>query len=170
MSKTKSVRRTRRRRTNRRSDSPAPRPVRDPRPLLDRILDTPRLAHILPRLPPDVLHRVIQRCGLEDCGELVALAAPSQLGRVFDLDLWRAGQPGTDEQFDADRFGVWLEVLLECGASLAAPSGAQLRLTFARIAKGWVFAIVPAGVRAGSEVAPCACVRETLLGRKIRCK
>jgi hypothetical protein len=27
----------------------------------------------------------------------------------------RAGQAGLDEQFDADRFGVWLEVLVESG-------------------------------------------------------
>ena len=67
-----------------------------------------------------MLHRVIQRCGLEDCGELVALATPDQLAAVFDLDLWRAGRPGLDEQFDADRFGLWLEVLMESGASVAA--------------------------------------------------
>ena len=72
---------------------------------------------VVPRLPPEMLHRVIQSCGLEDCGELVALATPDQLARVFDLDLWRTGQPGLDEQFDADRFGVWLEVLVESGAS-----------------------------------------------------
>ncbi len=52
---------------------------------------------------------------------LLALAAtPEQLARVFDLDLWRAPQPGMDEQFDADRFGVWLEVLMESGATSAA--------------------------------------------------
>jgi hypothetical protein len=67
-----------------------------------------------------VLHRVIQSCGLEDCAQLVALATPDQLTRIFDLDLWRAGQPGMDEQLDADRFGVWLEVLMESGASVAA--------------------------------------------------
>jgi hypothetical protein len=41
-----------------------------PRPLLERILGTPQLGQVVPRLPPDVLHRVIQRCGLEDCGAL----------------------------------------------------------------------------------------------------
>jgi hypothetical protein len=50
----------------------------------------------------------------------VALATPEQLVRVFDLDLWRAAEPGVDEQFDADRFGIWLEVLMDAGASLAA--------------------------------------------------
>src|SRR5205823_3807678 len=84
--------------------SPAPPP-----PLLDRILDTPNLPRVVPQLPPLVLHRIIQSCGLEDCGELVALATPGQVAAVFDLDLWRAEQPGLDEQFDADRFGVWLD-------------------------------------------------------------
>jgi hypothetical protein len=88
--------------------------------LLARILETPRLALVVPQLPPEVLHRVIETCGLEDCGELVALATPPQLQRVFDLDLWHAAQPGLEEHFDADRFGVWLEVLVDCGAALAA--------------------------------------------------
>jgi hypothetical protein len=129
----KSVHRTRRRRANalrsdtprpdgagRPGDRPAPRDTRDRGDLLDRILNTPQLAHVVPRLQPELLHRVIQSCGLEDCGELVALATPEQLTRVFDLDLWRTTQPGLDEQFDADRFGVWLEVLVESGASVAA--------------------------------------------------
>src|ERR1700730_1736358 len=104
----------------RRTDLPAQRDMLDPRRLLDRILDTPHLARVVPQLQPQVLHRVIQNFGLEDCGELVALATPEQLARVFDLDLWRAAQPGMDEQFDADRFGVWLEVLMESDATSAA--------------------------------------------------
>jgi hypothetical protein len=102
------------------SDMPARRGATDGRGLLDRILNTPSLEHVIPRLQPDLLHRVIQTCGLEDCGEIVALATPEQLARIFDLDLWRAAQPGRDEQFDADRFGVWLEVLVESGAAAAA--------------------------------------------------
>jgi len=73
-----------------------------------------------------MLHRVIQTCGLEDCSELVALATPDQLARVFDLDLWRAERPGRDEQFDADRFGVWLDVLVEAGAAVAAEKLAEI--------------------------------------------
>src|SRR5690349_19005686 len=106
--KSKSVRRP----ADRRSDSLAPRPIQDPRPLLVRILDIPHLGHVVPRLPSELLHRVIQSCGLEDCGEIVALATPGQLSAVFDLDLWRPPQPGLDDQFDADRFGLWLEVLM----------------------------------------------------------
>ena len=92
----------------------------EPQGLLERILSTPHLAQVVPRLQPELIHRVIQRCGLEGSSELIALATPEQLERVFDLDLWRAGRPGHDEQFDADRFGVWLEVLVEAGVAVAA--------------------------------------------------
>src|SRR4030095_4651139 len=71
---------------------------------LQRILDTPHLAQAVPRLPPALLHRVIQHHGREDGVELVALATREQVRRVFDLDLWRSAKPGLDEQFDARRF------------------------------------------------------------------
>jgi len=102
------------------------RPVRDERGLLDRILSTPDVALVIPHLQPEVLHRVIQSCGLEDCSELVAMATPEQLQRVFDLDLWRASEPGLDERFDADRFGIWLDVLMESGAAIAAEKVAAM--------------------------------------------
>src|SRR5262249_29811293 len=75
-------------------DKPARRDATDGRALLDRILNTPGLEQVVPRLQPDLLHRVIQTCGLEDCGEIVAMATPEQLARIFDLDLWRAAQAG----------------------------------------------------------------------------
>ena len=53
-----------------------------------------------------MLHRVIQNCGLEDCGELVALATPGQLAHVLDVDLWRPATAGGDDTLDAERFGV----------------------------------------------------------------
>ncbi len=102
------------------SDKPARRDRTDGRHLLDRILNTPRLEQVVPRLQPDLLHRLIQNCGLEDCGELVALATPEQLTHIFDLDLWHASRPSLDEQFNAARFGLWLEVLVEIGAAVAA--------------------------------------------------
>jgi hypothetical protein len=159
MSKSKSVHRVRRRRAEQRSDKPAPRPIRDPRPLLDRILDTPHLAHVVPRLPSEVLHRVIQKCGLEDCGELVALATPGQLTAVFDLDLWRPAEPGLDEQFDADRFGVWLEVMMESGATVAAQilSGMDVDLVITGFAQHMLVfdpaAVSPATPTDGDEAA-----------------
>jgi hypothetical protein len=124
-------------RADRLSDEPARRDATDVRGLLDRILNTPSLEHVVPRLRPDLLHRIIQTCGLEDCGEIVALTTPEQLARIFDLDLWRAAKAGLDEQFDADRFGVWLEVLVESGAAAAAQklAGMDVDLVIAGLAQ-----------------------------------
>ncbi len=96
------------------------REVHDQRGLLDRIVGTPHLSRVVSQLPPEVLHRVIQTFGLEDCADLVALATPHQLQRVFDLDVWRTAAPGLDERFDPGRFGLWLEVLMASGSSAAA--------------------------------------------------
>jgi hypothetical protein len=103
------------------------------RPLLDRLLNTPQLARVIPRLPPEVLHRVIQVCGLEDSAEFVALATPTQLSRILDVDVWHVRAPGGDEQFDVDRFGVWLDVLMQSGAAVAAEKliGLDLELVVA---------------------------------------
>ncbi len=39
---------------------------------------------------------------------------------MLDVDLWGHAQPGLDDQFDADRFGEWLEVLVDTGEAVAA--------------------------------------------------
>ena len=120
--------------------------------LLARILDTPHLAQAVPRLQPEVLHRVIQHCGLEACSDLVALTTPAQLSAVFDLDLWSSRRPGLDEQFDADRFGVWLEVLAESGFDVAASRLAKIdaALVIAALAKDMRVIDPAAGVGEGS--------------------
>jgi hypothetical protein len=93
---------------------------------LARILDTPSLARLVPHLAPQTLHQLIQFRGLDACGELVTSATPAQLASLLDLDLWRHAQPGRDEQFDIDRFGEWLEVLVDTGESVAARTVAAL--------------------------------------------
>ena len=95
-------------------------PMAKPHTLLARLLQTPDLPAIVPRLQPEVLHRVIQACGLEDCGEFVALATPAQLTRLLDLDVWRGGGAGRDDVLDGDRFGLWIDVLVQCGPAVAA--------------------------------------------------
>jgi hypothetical protein len=75
-----------------------------------------------------LLHHVIGVYGLEDCVELVANATPAQLSYIFDLDLWNPSRPGFDDRFDAARFGVWLEVLVEAGAEVAAAKLAGMPL------------------------------------------
>ena len=96
---------------------------------LARLLDTPFLARVVPHLAPETLHQLIRHCGLDACGELVTSATPAQLTSLLDLDLWRhaqPGRPGSDEQFDVDRFGEWLEVLVDTGDSVAARTVAAL--------------------------------------------
>jgi hypothetical protein len=85
---------------------------------LERLLNTPDLERIVPRLQPQVLHRVVQHFGLEQCGEFVALASPAQIMCVLDADLWR--RRGTDAQLDVDRFGLWLTILMQSGVAVAA--------------------------------------------------
>ena len=83
--------------------------------LLLRILERPGLVAAVRELPGAVLGKLIDRIGLEDAGELVALATTAQLERVFDDDLWRADRAGGDETFQPERFALWLRVMLEAG-------------------------------------------------------
>ena len=93
---------------------------------LARLLDASSLAQLVPHLAPETLHRLVRHRGLEACGDLVTSATPAQLTSLLDLDLWRRAQPGQDEEFDVDRFGDWLEVLVEAGDSVAARTVAAL--------------------------------------------
>jgi hypothetical protein len=86
---------------------------------LERFLHTPELERVVPRLDAEVLHRVVQHFGLEQCGELVALASRQQIARILDADLWQA-RAGADAMFDVERFGVWLAVLMQSGVAIAA--------------------------------------------------
>lgn len=95
---------------------------------LARLLDTRFIARVVPHLAPETLHQLVQSRGLEACGELLTAATPAQLTSILDLDLWRHPASGRDEQFDVDRFGEWLEVLVEEGESVAARTVADLDL------------------------------------------
>jgi uncharacterized protein DUF6178 len=127
--------------------------------LLVRLLNSPDLAAIVPRLQPDVLHRVIRTCGLEDCAEFVALATPQQLTRILDADVWHAAAPGADETLDAERFGVWIAVLMDCGAAVAAEKLVALDIELvvagvARHAAVFDHAAVSPYTTLGGEVVP----------------
>jgi len=81
---------------------------------------------VVRRLPPETLQQLIRHHGLDACGELITSATSAQLASVVDLDLWRSAQPGREEQFDVDRFGEWIEVLVDIGDSEAARTIAAL--------------------------------------------
>ena len=96
------------------------------RNLLARVLEAPELSAQIQALPAPVLGKLIDHVGLEDAGELVALATTAQLAEIFDEDLWRSARPGQDESFDAERFLVWLEIMLEAGERFVAERLAEL--------------------------------------------
>ncbi|WP_437565389.1 DUF6178 family protein [Sorangium sp. So ce542] len=97
-----------------------------PRHLVAKLLEQPDLVRLVQGLEAPVLTRLIHHIGLEDAGEIVALATTEQLKGIFDEDLWRSERPGKDEAFDADRFALWLEVMLEAGEAFAARKLAEL--------------------------------------------
>ncbi|WP_437624458.1 DUF6178 family protein [Sorangium sp. So ce1151] len=105
-----------------------------PRHLVARLLEQPGLVHLVQGLEAPVLTRLIRHIGLEDAGEIVALATTEQLKGIFDEDLWRSERPGKDETFDADRFALWLEVMLEAGEAFAAQKIAELDEDFVTMA------------------------------------
>ena len=115
----------------------APRGGRSADRRLARLLDSPLLARVVPHLAPETLHQLIQYRGLDACGQLVTSATPAQLTSVLDLDLWHHAQPGRDDQFDIDRFGEWLEVLVRTGELVAARTVAALdeRLVIAGLSR-----------------------------------
>lgn len=87
---------------------------------LQRLLKDPQLPEKVSTMSSGELMRIIQDVGLEDSGEVIALASTKQIELLFDVDLWRAKEPGADDVFDPERFGTWLEVLLELGGKKAA--------------------------------------------------
>jgi len=97
---------------------------------LARLLDTPDLPSAVRRLSPEILHQLIRTAGLEECGQVIALATPEQLTRVFDLDLWANPGTGGPERFNATRFGHWLEALVDVGDDVAAEKLVGLGVDF----------------------------------------
>lgn len=113
------------------------------RHLLARVLETPELPAQIRALPPPLLGRLIDQVGLEDAGELVALATTEQLAQIFDDDLWRSAQAGEDERFDSERFLLWLEILLEAGEKVVADRLAELPEDLVTLALHRHFLVLP---------------------------
>lgn len=58
--------------------------LKQPRELLNQILDHPELPAIIQSLDAPVLTRLIRHVGLEDSAEIVSLATADQLKSIFD--------------------------------------------------------------------------------------
>ena len=96
------------------------------RGLLARMIEDSALLTQVRGLDARTLGRVVRHIGLEDAGEIVALATTDQLRDMFDDDLWVAPEPGTEEKFDGPRFALWLEILLESGEQFVADKLTEL--------------------------------------------
>jgi hypothetical protein len=118
--------------------------------LLGKMLEDPGLVPRLRALPVPVLRQAILRVGLEDAGELIALASLDQLRGLFDEDLWHCERPGQDEEFDACRFVVWLEVLLEAGDAFVADRLAELSEDFLVFAFAQILRVLDTAMVAAS--------------------
>ena len=110
--------------------------------LLGQLLETPDLAPRLQALPPPALRQLLLEIGLEDAGELIALASFEQLRDVFDEDLWRSRTVGADAEFDAERFALWLEMLVEAGDAVVADRLAAFSEDFLAFAFSSLFRVV----------------------------
>jgi hypothetical protein len=98
--------------------------------LLTTLLDSPQLLRVVRELPAAAFSALVRHIGVEDAGEVVALATTPQLVAAFDEDLFVNARAGERETFDASRFAVWLEVLLEAGDEIAAHRIAELSEDF----------------------------------------
>lgn len=98
--------------------------------LLSRLIDMPDLVPSVRALPPPTFSTLIRHIGVEDAGEIIALATTEQLVAAFDEDLFSNDRPGERESFESERFLTWLEVLLEAGDDVAAARMVELSEDF----------------------------------------
>jgi hypothetical protein len=102
--------------------------------LLTRLIEMPDLAKRIRSLDDGAFSALVRRVGVEDAGELIALASTEQLTAAFDEDLFVNDAPGERERFDPDQFVTWLEVLLEAGEAVAARQISKLSEDFVVVA------------------------------------
>ncbi|EDM76110.1 hypothetical protein PPSIR1_31283 [Plesiocystis pacifica SIR-1] len=88
--------------------------------VLAQLLDDPARVQTLRALPPPRFGALVRELGLEDAGELMALATSSQTLAVLDEQLWTDGAGSPEEQLEPERFALWLDVLLQGGDGLTA--------------------------------------------------
>lgn len=112
------------------------------RSLLNSLIEVPDLASTIQALPGPTFAALVRKIGVEDAGELVALATTEQLVQAFDEDLFVSRRAGERESLDVGRFVVWLEVLLEAGEEVAAARVAELDEDFVAHALGGVLLVL----------------------------
>jgi Family of unknown function (DUF6178) len=121
---------------------PGSRGLTTTRSLLNSLIELPDLASTIQALPEQTFAALVRKVGVEDAGELVALATTEQLVQAFDGDLFVSDRAGERESLDVGRFVLWLEVLLEAGDEVAAARIAELDEDFVAHALGGVLLVL----------------------------
>jgi hypothetical protein len=99
----------------------AKRRIDETRPrLLQTLQDNPALPVLLGKLQPTALAGLLDRVGLNDAGELMALAPTRNLLQALDESLWKSPAAGAADAFDATVLIEWLEAWNEIGDSFVA--------------------------------------------------
>ncbi|HKS58643.1 MAG TPA: hypothetical protein VJS12_25360 [Steroidobacteraceae bacterium] len=88
--------------------------------LLQTLQDNPALPALLRNLQPAALARLVERIGLNDAGEVMALTPTRKLLQALDEALWKSPQPGVAEEFDSRELVDWLESWIEIGDGFVA--------------------------------------------------
>lgn len=88
--------------------------------LLQTLQDNPALPVLLRKLQPTALAGLLDRVGLNDAGELMALAPTRNLLQALDESLWTSPAAGAADAFDATVLIEWLEAWNEIGDSFVA--------------------------------------------------
>ena len=115
---------------------------------------------------PEALHQLVLHHGVEACTDLIAAATPEQVTAVLDLDLWRPIAPGEDARFDADRFGEWLEALVDADPAVAARIVAGLDPHLVSAGLGRLMRVFD--VSAGATVPPPGSIESEVGGYRLR--
>lgn len=114
--------------------------------LVQALLERPELSAELARLDGGEWKALVTEVGLEDSGELLALASPEQLLELIDEDLWRPTERGVEqrgEELDAERFVTLLEVLAEAGSETLASKLGGLSEDFLHLALSRLVWVLP---------------------------
>jgi hypothetical protein len=91
-----------------------------PKVVLRSIADNPALPAVLRHMQPKTLVRLVDRVGLNDAAELMALAPTRNLLRALDEAVWKSPTPGARPVFDPAEFIHWLQVWNEVGEPFVA--------------------------------------------------
>ena len=87
---------------------------------LRSIVDDPALPVVLGHMQPKTLARLVDRIGLNDSAELMALVPAPNLLKALDEAVWKSPRPGASPVFDSAEFTNWLRVWNEVGEVFVA--------------------------------------------------